>query len=249
MSRHDKLIERFRQNPKNVRFEEIDKVLRALGFTSRQSGSHVVFTRDKSRITVPIKKPFVKPIYVKQLLELLDELEEWYLLYWLISPFTKMLSLPPSWCSLYLLNCVFRVVCVKGAVVGGFAVTSRSVNEYLALPYTIEVFRDDSDGEVGYVARVVELPGCFTQADSFEELGEMIQDAMRAWIETAMEDGQPIPEPRSVNDYSGKFVVRLPKSLHREMAQLADRDGVSLNSLVNVALSRFTGLDSETQKI
>ena len=71
----------------------------------------------------------------------------------------------------------------------------RSVEEYLALPYTVEVYRDDSDGEDGYVARVLELPGCLTQADTFAEVGEMIQDAMRAWIESALEDGKPVPKP------------------------------------------------------
>lgn len=123
--------------------------------------------------------------------------------------------------------------------------TTRAVDEYLALPYTIEVVRDDSDGEVGYVAKVVELPGCFTQADSFEELGEMIEDAMRAWIETAIEDGQPIPEPRPVEAYSGKFVVRLPRSLHRELAQAAEREGVSLNALISNALAHFLGASSK----
>ncbi len=112
----------------------------------------------------------------------------------------------------------------------------RSVDEYLRLPYTIEVLRDDSDGQPGFVARVVELPGCITQADSFEELEGMIDAAMRAWIEVALDDGQPIPEPRPLESYSGKFMVRLPKSLHR---QLADRDGVSLNALVNVALAQY----------
>lgn len=119
--------------------------------------------------------------------------------------------------------------------------SNRTVEEYLALPYTIEVFRDDSDGEVGYVARVLELPGCLTQGDTFEELGEMIEDAMRAWIETALEDGQSIPEPRGVEEYSGRFVARLPRSLHRDLAQAAEREGVSLNALVNVALARYVG--------
>lgn len=123
--------------------------------------------------------------------------------------------------------------------------TIRSTDDYLALPYTIEVLRDDTDGEVGYVAKVVELPGCLTQADSFEKLGEMIEDAMRAWIETALEDGQPVPEPRSVEAYSGKFVVRLPKSLHRELAQAAEREGISLNALVTVALARYIGVETE----
>jgi antitoxin HicB len=74
-----------------------------------------------------------------------------------------------------------------------------TLEEYLDLPYTIEVLRDDSEGTTAYIAHVLELPGCITQADSFEELEPMIQDAMRAWIETALEDGQPVPEPNSEN--------------------------------------------------
>jgi antitoxin HicB len=76
------------------------------------------------------------------------------------------------------------------------------------------------------VARVVELPGCITQGDTFEELGEMIEDAKRSWIETALADGQEIPQPRSEEKYSGKFIVRVPKSLHRELVETAEREGV-----------------------
>lgn len=119
----------------------------------------------------------------------------------------------------------------------------RPIEEYLTLPYTIEVYRDDSDGEVGHVARVVELPGCMTQADNFAELEEMIQDAMRAWIETAIENGQSIPEPQAPDEYSGKFVVRIPKSLHRQLAERASREGVSLNALVSVALGQYVGME------
>jgi len=125
--------------------------------------------------------------------------------------------------------------------------TTSTVEEYLTFPYTVEVQRDSSDGYTGFVGRVVELPGCMTQAETYEELGEMIQDAMRAWIETAIEDGLPIPEPRRTEEYSGKFVVRIPRSLHRELAQLADREGVSLNSLVSVALARYVGSETELQ--
>ena len=89
---------------------------------------------------------------------------------------------------------------------------------------------------------MVELPGCITQGDDFEELGEMVEDAMRAWIETALEDGQDIPEPRTADDYSGKFVVRVPKCLHRRLALAADQDGVSLNQFINVALAAAVGI-------
>ena len=84
---------------------------------------------------------------------------------------------------------------------------NRAVEEYLTLPYTIEVHKDDSDGELAYVARVVELPGCLTQADTFEEVEEMVQDAMQDWIESALEDGIPVPEPRKTDGFSSKFVV------------------------------------------
>jgi antitoxin HicB len=117
----------------------------------------------------------------------------------------------------------------------------RNVNDYLALPYHIEVVYDTSGEQPGWFARVLELPGCITQADTFEELGEMIKDAMRVWIETALEDGQPVPEPHIDEDYSGKFVLRLPRSFHRELAEAAERDGVSLNALINSLLGRALG--------
>ena len=113
-----------------------------------------------------------------------------------------------------------------------------TIEDYLELPYTIEVFREDDPENPGWVARVVELDGCITQADSFEELEEMIADAMRSWIIIALEDGFPIPEPRPLESYSGKFVVRLPRSLHRELVEAAEYEGVSLNMFVTSALSR-----------
>jgi len=125
----------------------------------------------------------------------------------------------------------------------------RTVEEYLHLPYTIEVIRDEEE-DVGWAARVVELPGCITQGEDFQELGEMIEDAMRVWLKTAIEDGVDIPEPRPEENYSGKFIVRVPKSLHRELVEIADREGVSLNMYVNTALGKAVGQHpSEQQKV
>jgi antitoxin HicB len=119
--------------------------------------------------------------------------------------------------------------------------TTMTVEKYLELPYTIEVTKDEGAEYSGWFARVVELPGCMTQADTFEEISAMIEDAMRAWIESALEDGESIPLPRSIEDYSGRFVVRIPKSLHRELVEMAEREGVSLNTFVNVALGKIVG--------
>ncbi len=119
--------------------------------------------------------------------------------------------------------------------------STKNLEEYLNLPYTIEVIRDENPDDPGWVARVVELPGCMTQSDTFAELGDMITDAMRAWIEVSLAAGDPIPEPQPDEAYSGKFMTRVPRSLHRELVQLAEKEGVSLNAIVNMALARAVG--------
>lgn len=113
----------------------------------------------------------------------------------------------------------------------------KDIKYYMGLPYTLEVFRENDPDNPGWVARVVELPGCITQADTFEELEVMISEAKELWLETALEDGVEIPEPRPAETYSGKFVARVPKSLHRKLVKTAELEGVSLNQYINVALS------------
>lgn len=76
MSKKEKLIQRVRQNPKNVRFDDIDQLLLSLGFEKRQKGSHATYIlKGQGRITVPFRKPFILPVYVKEILELLDEID------------------------------------------------------------------------------------------------------------------------------------------------------------------------------
>lgn len=108
---------------------------------------------------------------------------------------------------------------------------SKDINYYLALPYQIITQYDNTDGEECWFAEVKELPGCMTQADSWAELNEEIQDAMRVWIETKIDLGQNIPEPIQ-HSFSGRFNVRIPKSLHQQLVRNAEEEGVSLNSLV-----------------
>lgn len=97
---------------------------------------------------------------------------------------------------------------------------TNDINYYLSLPYTIELIRED---ETTWFARVAELPGCMTEGDSAADAVDMIQDAMAGWIELALEDGRTIPEPKPLEEFSGKFVVRVPKSLHRDLVAAAAR--------------------------
>jgi hypothetical protein len=78
MSKIDKALERLRNNPKSVRFDDLDTLLLRLGFRKRQKGSHAFYTRGGLRIGVPHphNQPYVLPVYVKQVIALLDELDE-----------------------------------------------------------------------------------------------------------------------------------------------------------------------------
>lgn len=114
----------------------------------------------------------------------------------------------------------------------------KTVAYYLDLPYTIELKQDAEDG---WFVRVKELPGCMSQGDSADEALAMIREAMQGWLTVALEQHMTIPEPQNAEKFSGKFVVRLPRSLHRDLAQRAQEEGVSLNQYVNVALSQFVG--------
>ena len=111
----------------------------------------------------------------------------------------------------------------------------KNLDYYLKLPYTIEMIPEEGDV---WFARMPELPGCMTEGDGIEDTIAMIHDAQKCWIEASLELGREIPEPQPIESYSGKFNVRIPKSLHRDATFAAEADGVSLNQFVNVALAK-----------
>lgn len=109
--------------------------------------------------------------------------------------------------------------------------------------FVLEVYRDPEDGS--WVADVPELPGCVAASADPADLFAHAEDAIEAWIEAAKEDGRPVPVPRGVEDeYSGRFVLRVPKSLHRRLVVEAKHDGVSLNTYCVSSLSQAVGTSS-----
>lgn len=123
----------------------------------------------------------------------------------------------------------------------------RTVEEYLALPYTIEITPDDGS----YFVKVKELEGCMTVGDTQSDALTMIKDAMHEWLAVAIEDGIEIPLPESMQAerYSGKFPLRLPKSLHRKLAKGAEQDGVSLNTYLVMLMSEKHSLHQVKQML
>lgn len=116
----------------------------------------------------------------------------------------------------------------------------RTVEEYMTLPYTIEITPDEDS----YFVKIKELEGCMTVGESKSDALAMIEDAMREWLAVAIEDGIeiPLPETMQADRYAGKFPLRLPKTLHRKLAENAEKDGVSLNQYMVMLLSERNAL-------
>ena len=103
----------------------------------------------------------------------------------------------------------------------------KTVEEYMKLPYTIELTPDMDEG--GFLASYPDLPGCLSIGDTAEEAVANAIDAKRAWLEAALEDGVDIQEPDDLKEYSGQFKLRIPKSLHKSLAERSKQEGVSMN--------------------
>ena len=121
----------------------------------------------------------------------------------------------------------------------------KDLEYYLSNPYPIEII-PSYDG--GYAISYPDLPGCLTCGETLESALENAKDAKRAWLEAAIEDGVEIDEPGSIDDYSGQFRLRMPKSLHKALAQKAKREGVSINQYCIYLLSMNITNDKYVRK-
>ena len=106
-------------------------------------------------------------------------------------------------------------------------------------PLQVRALSDAEGG--GYLATVLDLPGCIGDGETETEAIADARAAIDAWIKVAEEFGDLIPKPSQLDQYSGKFVIRIPKSLHMRVAELARREGVSLNQFVLTSLAEAVG--------
>lgn len=107
----------------------------------------------------------------------------------------------------------------------------KTLKEYMQLPYTRLVQEINDESGHYFYGRILELDGCQSTGDTLEELYESLNEAMEGYIEIKLENNLPVPEPETTQNYSGKFVIRIPKSLHQRLAIEANNEGVSLNQL------------------
>ncbi len=114
----------------------------------------------------------------------------------------------------------------------------KSVEDYMKLPYNYIIQSISDESGHYFYAHVLELDGCQTTGETFDEAYKNLEDAMRGWIETKLENGFDIPLPIEQNKYSGKFIIRMPKSLHYRLSVEAEQEGVSLNQYALYKLSK-----------
>ncbi|MCH8994349.1 MAG: type II toxin-antitoxin system HicB family antitoxin [Chloroflexi bacterium] len=95
--------------------------------------------------------------------------------------------------------------------------------------------------EGGYIAEVLEVPGAISQGETAGEAVAMVNDALGGIIAVMLEDGEAIPEPMGLDEYSGRFNLRISSETHRLAAMRAQLEGVSLNQWVGQAIAARLG--------
>lgn len=118
----------------------------------------------------------------------------------------------------------------------------KDIKHYMRLSYEISIHAYSEEEGGGYRASVPFLgSGAFVgEGESVEEAIDDLKECKKEIFELWLSEGTNIPEPPTDKEknYSGKFMTRVPKELHRRLAKNAEAQGVSMNLYVNNILSR-----------
>jgi len=113
------------------------------------------------------------------------------------------------------------------------------IDDFLKAPYTRLVIPDADTGT--FTAEVLEFPGCRAQADTAANAYAALNEAMREWLRVEIASGHTIPIPSITRGYSGHLALRIPRSIHKQAARMAEREGVSLNQFLVSSISAAVG--------
>lgn len=112
---------------------------------------------------------------------------------------------------------------------------AKDLQYYLSLQYDIKLQQISAEDGGGWLARIDELEGCIADGESPDEAVKNIEDAKKDWIQFCIDKGMYIPEPEinEIEDFSGKFTLRVSKKIHSQLTKEAEAEGISVNNLVN----------------
>ncbi|MDY8094191.1 toxin-antitoxin system HicB family antitoxin [Paenibacillus polymyxa] len=114
----------------------------------------------------------------------------------------------------------------------------KDIAYYMALPYTIQIKHMNDESGSYHLATVAELEGCKSHGDTPEEALKMVSEAMEGYLEVKLDFGDEIPEPVNEEQFSGKWLQRAPKSLHKHLMERAAAEGISFNQYCLYKLSK-----------
>lgn len=112
----------------------------------------------------------------------------------------------------------------------------RDLSSY---PFEIRPLSDEEGG--GFLISFTDFSECISGGETIEEAIQNGLDALQETIAALTSMNLPVPEPGSGGNYSGKFIQRVPKSIHARLVVRAKQEGVSMNSLVTSILAESLG--------
>ncbi len=114
----------------------------------------------------------------------------------------------------------------------------KKAEEYMKTKYRFELTEDEAEG--GYIISYPDLVGCISTGETIDEAVKNGEDARREWIIATLESGMEIPKPFDAEEYSGQFRLRMPKSLHKLLAERSKQEGISMNQYCIYLLSHYS---------
>ena len=112
----------------------------------------------------------------------------------------------------------------------------RDLSQY---PFEIRPLAEDEGG--GFLISFTDFAECISDGETIAAAIENGMDALQETIAALESLNMPVPEPGSGGSFSGKFIQRVPKSIHARLVVRAKQEGVSMNSLVTSILAESLG--------
>ena len=106
-------------------------------------------------------------------------------------------------------------------------------------PFEIRPLSAEEGG--GFLISYPDFSECISDGETVEETLKNGKDALKATIATLKAKDVPVPLPNGGGVASGKFVARVPKTVHAQLATRAKAEGVSLNTLVLTFIAQGLG--------
>lgn len=114
--------------------------------------------------------------------------------------------------------------------------------------FKFNVYPLSEDDGGGFYAEVPELPGCIASAQTIEETIKLLQEAIDSWVHVTHEKGKTVPNVTYYNMNetlpSGRFSVRISRSSHKKLLEIADRENESLNGIVSKFLNQMIAAET-----